>query len=53
MRSFRLWVVIGVVVALATVCAGWKWTASLSHQPSSSQLAGWSWDGPEGSPARA
>jgi hypothetical protein len=44
MRNARLWLVIAVVVALATMCAGWKWTVS-SHRSSGIQLAGWSWDG--------
>jgi len=44
MRNGRLWLVIAVVIALATMCAGWKWTVSTS-KPSGVQLAGWSWDG--------
>jgi len=44
--------VIGMVIAFAIVCAGWKWTSGGGHQPSGTQLAGWSWDGVDPSSAQ-
>lgn len=48
-RNARLWLVIAVVVALATLCAGWKWTIAGNHTSSGTHQAGWSWDGADAS----
>jgi hypothetical protein len=46
-RTFRVWLVLALLIALAIFCAGWKWTGP--HKSPGTQLAGWSWDGAKAS----
>lgn len=52
MKNRRVWLLIGLVIALALAGAGWKWTAP-GHNVPATQLAGWSWDGLQGSAAQS